>query len=116
MKLPAKTITALVCAACLAAPAFAGEKTHKPPMGGMGHGMGNMTEEQMDAHLRRMQERMLVDYGFMRQINDAKDENEKTRLKDEWLKAMKEHMRANQVPQQLKMHGAPDTPAETPKQ
>lgn len=129
----AKTITALMCVAVFSAPAFAEEKAPPPPppapghegmpmhqgmpgMGGMGQGggmgmgmMGGMSDEQMDVHLRMMQEKMLRDYDFMRQIHDAKDEKEQARLKDEWLKAMKQHMKAHQqMPPQLKMHGMPE--------
>ena len=51
---------------------------------------------------------MLRDYDFMRQIHDAKDEKAQARLMDEWLKAMKQHMKTSQVPQQLKKHGMPE--------
>ena len=118
MKRSTKTITAMMCFAFFNAPAFAEEKNAPQPpmpahegmgnMGGMGMMMGGMSEEQMDTHLRQIQEKMLKDYDFMRQIHDAKDEKEQARLKDEWLKAMKQHMKTSQVPQQLKRHGMPE--------
>lgn len=110
----AKTMTALLFIAVFNAAALAEEKnapSPKPPqqgMEGMGDmtGMGGMSEEKMDAHIRQVQEYMLTNYDFMRQIRDAKDEKEQARLKDEWLKAMKHHL--NQVPKQLMMHGMPE--------
>ena len=114
MKTIAKTMTALLCLAAFNAPTFAEEKNTPPPkppqqgMAGMGDmsGMGGMSEEQMDAHLRQVQEYMLKNHEFMHQIRDAKDEKEQSRLKDQWLKAMKHHL--NQVPKQLMMHGVPE--------
>ena len=113
MKRTAKSIITIICFAFFSVSTVAEEKNASPPpmpahegMARMGM-MGGMSEEQMDAHLRQMQEKMLRDYDFIRQIRDAKDEKEQARLKDEWLKAMKQHMKANQVPQQLKMHGMP---------
>lgn len=115
MKTIAKTMTALLCLAAFNAPAFAEEKNAAPPpqpphqgMGAMGDigAMGGMSQEKMDAHLRQVQEYLLTNYDFMRQIRDAKDEKEQARLKDEWLKAMQHHM--NQVPKQLMMHGVPE--------
>jgi hypothetical protein len=111
MKTIAKTVTALLCFAAFNAPAFAEEKNAPPPMpphqgmAGMGD-MSGMSEEQMDAHLRQVQEYMLKNHDFMHQIRDAKDEKEQARLKDEWLKAMNHHL--NQVPKQLMMHGVPE--------
>ena len=119
MKTIAKTMTALLCFAVFNAPTFAEEKDALPPkppyqgMAGTGDmsgmmGMGGMNEEQMDAHLRQMQEYMLKNHDFMHQIRDAKDEKGQARLKDEWLKAMKHHMKSNLVPKQLMMHGMPE--------
>ncbi|QSA97402.1 hypothetical protein [Methylococcus sp. EFPC2] len=114
-----KSVSMFAFSACIAtfgAFAFAEEKEAPPPMpahegmGGMG-GMGamhGMSEEQRDAHMRQMQEFMLKSHDFMHQIRDAKDEKEQARLKDEWLQAMKQHMKSHQVPQQLKMHGMPE--------
>ena len=82
-------------------------------MGGMGGGMGMMggiSEEQIDAHLRQMQDKMLRDYEFMRKISDAKDEKEQAKLKQEWLQAMKQQRKASPMPQPLKMHGKPEAP------
>lgn len=140
MNRTAKTAVALMCFAAFGATAFAEENAPPPPppapapaqpmpghegmggqqgmgmgghqgMGGMGMMMGGMSDEQMDAHLRQMQERMLRDYDFMRRIHDAKDEKEQARLKDEWLAAMKQHMKAHSMmPPQLKSHGMPDKP------
>ncbi len=119
MKPITQTMAALLCLAVFNIPSFAGEKDplpSKPPhqgmmsmcdMGGM-MGSGGMSEEQMDAHLRQVQDNMLRNYDFMRQIRDAKDEKEQAQLKDEWLKAMKHHMGSSQVPKQLMMHGMPD--------
>ena len=116
MKTITKTMTALLCLAVFNAPAFAEGKEpvpSKPPqqqgMAGMGDMcgmMGGMSEEQMDAHLRQVQEYMLKNHDFMHQIRDTKDEKEQARLKEEWLKAMKHHL--NQVPKQLMMHGVPE--------
>jgi hypothetical protein len=81
-----------------------------PPQHSMGGG-GGMDEAHMDARLRQMQESMLKSYDYMRQIRDSKDEKEQARLKDEWLKDMKQHLHGghgNQMPQQLKMHGMPE--------
>ena len=117
-----KFFTALMCVAAFSAPAVSEEKNAPPPppppahegmpgMGNMGGGMGmmgGMSDEQMDAHLRQMQEKMLRDYDFMRQIRDSKDEKEQARLKDEWLQAMKQHRKTAPMPQQLKMHGMPE--------
>ncbi len=122
MNKTAKMFTALMCVAAFSAPAISEEKNASPPPpsvhegmagmgnmgGGMGMMMGGMSDEQMDAHLRQMQEKMLRDYDFMRQIRDSKDEKEQARLKDEWLQAMKQHRKTNQMPQQLKMHGMPE--------
>ena len=120
MKKTTKLFTALVCVAAFSAPAVSEEKNAPPPppahggmpgMGNMGGGMGmmgGMSDEQMDAHLRQMQERMLRDYDFMHQIRDSKDEKEQARLKDEWLQAMKQHRKTTPMPQQLKMHGMPE--------
>ncbi|MGZ8218105.1 hypothetical protein [Methylomagnum sp.] len=116
MKTIAKTMTALLCFAVFNAPAFAEEKNASPPkpphqgMAGMGDmsGMGGMSEEQTDAHLRQVQEYLLINYDYVHQIRDAKDEKEQARLKDEWLKAMKHHLKLNQVPKQLMMHGVPE--------
>ncbi len=110
MKTAAPAICVMMC--LFGSPAFAEE--NKPPAmpeheGMMRMGpMHGMNEAQMDAHLRQMQERMLRDYDFMRKIREAKDEKEQAKLKDEWLQAMKQHMRANQVPQQMRMHGMPE--------
>ncbi len=81
-----------------------------PGGGGMGM-MGGISEAQIDAHLRQMQEKMLRDYDFMRKIRESKDEKEQTKLKDEWLQAMKQHVK-NQIPTQLRTHGTPEKPAE----
>ena len=111
MKTTTKTMIALLCLAAFTAPAFAEEKPTPPPqqgmapMGDMG-AMGGMSEEKMDAHLRKVQDYLLTNYDYMHQIRETKDEKEQTRLKDEWLKAMKHHM--NQVPKQLMMHGVPE--------
>ena len=122
MKKPAKLFTALMCVAAFSAPAMAEEKTAPPPpfpppphqgMPGMGGGMGMMggiSQEQIDAHLRQMQEKMLRDYDFMRKIREAKDEKEQAKLKEEWLQSMKQHMKPPQMPPQLKMHGMPEKP------
>lgn len=107
-------LTASMLSAAVNTLAFAEEKdTPQPPkpphegMAGMG-GMHGMSDEQMDAHMRQMQESMLKNHDFMHRIRDAKDEKEQARLKEEWLQAMKLHMKTNQVPQQLKMHGMPE--------
>ncbi len=119
MKTIAKTMTALLCLAVVNASAFAEEKEALPPksphqsmvgMGDMGcmMGMGGMNEEQMDTHLRQVQDYMLKNHDFMHRIRDTKDEKEQARLKDEWLKVMKHHLKSNQVPKQLMMHGLPE--------
>ena len=114
MRKLAKMMTGLLCLAVFTAPAFAEEKPATPsstpqqgmaPMGDMG-AMGGMSEEKMDAHLRKVQDYLLTNYDYMHQIRETKDEKEQTRLKDEWLKAMKHHL--NQVPKQLMMHGVPE--------
>lgn len=111
MKTTTKTMTALLCLAAFTAPAFAEEKPATPPqqgmapMGDMG-AMGGMSEGKMDGDLRKVQEYLLTNYDFMRQIRETKDEKEQARLKDEWLTAMKRHL--NQVPKQLMMHGVPE--------
>ena len=123
MKKPTKLFTTLMCVAAFSTTAIAEEKTATPPpfpppaphqgMAGMGGGMGMMggiSEEQIDAHLRQMQEKMLRDYDFMRKIREAKDEKEQTKLKEEWLQSMKQHMKPPQMPPQLKMHGMPEKP------
>lgn len=113
MKTTAKTMTALLCFALFNTTTFAEEKNalaSQPPHQGMA-GMGGMSEEQMDAHLRQVQEDMLKNHDFMHQIRDAKDEKEQARLKDEWLNAMKHHMKSNQVPKQLMRHGMPEADA-----
>jgi hypothetical protein len=102
MKTLTQTITTLLCLAVFNAPAFAEEKTVPPPkppqqgMAAMGdmRGMGGMNEEQMDAHLRQVQEYLLTNYDFMHQIRETKDEKEQARLGGEWLKAMKHLMKA----------------------
>lgn len=122
--------TVSMCCAVLSTSALAEEKTTPPqpkpphegmggmgPMGGMG-GMGRMhgmSEEQMDAHMRQMQEAMLKNHDFMHRIREAKDEKEQARLKDEWLQAMKQHMRSKGVPEQMKMHGMPESTPAAPK-
>jgi hypothetical protein len=131
MKRTASTIAVLTSFAIAGAAAFAAEKDAPPPkppqegamgmggMGGEGHGgmgmmggghggMGMMSDEQMDTHLRAMQDFMLKNHEFMHQIRDAKDDKEKARLKDEWLASMKNHMKAHQMPPQMKMHGMPE--------
>ena len=122
MKKPAKLFTALICLATVSLTTIAEEKTAPPPpptfpphqgMGGMGGGMGMMggiSEEQINAHLRQMQEKMLMDYDFMRKIREAKDEKEQAKLKEEWLQSMKQHIKPPQMPPQLKMHGMPEKP------
>ncbi len=121
MKKTALIFTALVCVAAYSTPSICEEKPAPPPkppahegmpgMGGMGGGMGMMggiSEEQIDAHLRQMQDKMLRDYDFMRKIREAKDEKEQAKLKDEWLQAMKQHRKTGPIPQPLKMHGMPE--------
>jgi hypothetical protein len=114
MKTTTQAIAGLFFLAAFNTPLFADEKDAAKPktptqgmavMGDMG-GMSNMSEEQMDAHVRGIQEYMLTNYDFMRQIREAKDEKEQARLKVEWSKAMKHHL--NQVPKQLMMHGVPE--------
>jgi len=77
--------------------------------------MGGISEEQINAHLRQMQEKMLRDYDFMRKIREAKDEKEQAKLKEEWLQSMKQHMKPPQMPPQLKMHGMPEKPQRNPR-
>lgn len=102
MKTFAKTIIALFCFAVFNASIYAEEKNALQGMSDM----SGMKAEQVDAHLKQVQEYMLKNYDFMRQIRETKDEKEQSRLKDEWLKAMKHPI--NQVPKQLMMHGMPE--------
>lgn len=93
MKTIAKTMTVVLSFAAFSAPTLAAGEPPMPPQ----QGMTGMDEAQMDAHLRQIQEEMLKDFDFMQQIRDARDEKEQTRLKNEWLKAMKNHIKSNQL-------------------
>lgn len=115
MKPLTRTIAALVCFAAFNSLAVAEEKNTpapKPPgdmsnMMGMA-GMGGMTDEQLDTHLKQVQEYLLNNYEFIHKIRETKDVKEQDTLKNEWLKSMKNHLKLNQVPKQLMMHGAPE--------
>ncbi len=68
------------------------------PMTGMGMhqgmgmmGMGGMTEEQKDQHLRSMQEHMLMMHDLSNQILAEKDPAKKESLKKQQLELMKAH-------------------------
>ncbi|MFA6164097.1 MAG: hypothetical protein WC685_11785 [Methylobacter sp.] len=68
------------------------------PMKGMGMhqgmgmmGMGGMTEEQKDQHLRSMQEHMLMMHDLSNQILAEKDPAKKESLKKQQLELMKAH-------------------------
>jgi hypothetical protein len=69
------------------------QKLPPPPMKEMGmqHGMGGMTEEQKDQHLRSMQEHMLKMHDLSNQILAEKDASKKEQLKTEQLQLMKAH-------------------------
>jgi len=109
MKAISKTITALLCFAVFNTATFAENKDTLPPKPPhQGAGMDGMNEEQMDANIRQVQENMLKSHDFMHQIRDAKDEKEQARLKDEWLKAMKQHMKSHHVSKQMMGHGMPE--------
>jgi hypothetical protein len=115
MKPMTKTIVALACLVAVNTLAVAEEKNAplpKPPgdmsnMMGMG-GMGGLNEEQLDTHLKQVQEYLLNNYEFMHRIRETKDVKEQDKLKDEWLKSMKNHLKLNQIPKQLMMHGVPE--------
>jgi hypothetical protein len=59
-------------------------------MGGMGM-MGGMSEEQMDQHMRMMQEHMLQMHDLSDKILAATDPAEKEKLKKQQLDLMKAH-------------------------
>jgi hypothetical protein len=59
---------------------------------GMGMGMmGDMTEEQMEQHLRSMQDHMLAMHDLSNQILAEKDAAKKEQLKNQQLQLMKAH-------------------------
>lgn len=70
----------------------------QPPKKGMGMDMGQMegmSEEQKEEQMRAMQEDMLKMHDLMNRILEAKDPNERQRLKDEHLKLMMEKRKAH---------------------
>ncbi|MDD5578585.1 MAG: hypothetical protein PHY16_04800 [Methylobacter sp.] len=73
------------------------QKTDEPMKGmgmhqGMGMmGMGGMTEEQKDQHMRAMQEHMLMMHDLSNQILAEKDPAKKEALKKQQLQLMKTH-------------------------
>lgn len=76
-----------------AEPQKAPEPTKDMPMHqGMGMGMmGGMSEEQMDQHMRAMQEHMLAMHDLSNQILAEKDPAKKEQLKNQQLQLMKSH-------------------------
>ncbi len=54
-------------------------------------GMGGMTEEQKNEHLRTMQEHMLQIHDLSNQILSEKDQAKKEALKNQQLELMKAH-------------------------
>lgn len=82
-----------------APPPSAAEPGHGPGMGMM----GEMDEKQMEAMMRQMQEHQLKVHDMMHRIRDAKDEKERTALKEEHLKLMKEHMDSMRSHKQMRM-------------
>jgi hypothetical protein len=78
------------------------------PMTGMGMhqgmmGMGGMTEEQKDQHMRAMQEHMLMMHDLSNQILAEKDSTKKESLKKQQLQLMKAHHEQMMQHRQQKM-------------
>jgi hypothetical protein len=80
------------------------------PMTGMGMhqgmgmmGMGGMTEEQKDQHMRAMQEHMLMMHDLSNQILAEKDPAKKESLKKQQLQLMKAHHEQMMQHRQQKM-------------
>ena len=78
------------------------QKTDEP-MKEMGMGMGGMTEEQKNEHLRTMQEHMLQMHDLSNQILSEKDPAKKEALKNQQLELMKAHHAQKMQHRQQKM-------------
>ncbi|MGR9088727.1 MAG: hypothetical protein ACU841_16890 [Gammaproteobacteria bacterium] len=100
-----KTMSLLLLLLPLSTPGFAETPQQQTPsmdkmkmdqgMGmkmGMGMGMGmQMTEEQMDQHLRSYQEHLLKMHDLSNRILSEQDAAKKQQLKNEQLELMKKH-------------------------
>jgi hypothetical protein len=98
MKIFYQLIAATLLSCSISMTGFAADQTvtnetqpQKPPMPMKGMGMGNMTEEQQEQHLKMAQENMLMMHDLSSKILAEKDPAKQEQLKKQQRDLMKAH-------------------------